>query len=32
MRAARLIAEQGKFDEFAAAASGNELNSLFRDA
>jgi 2-methylisocitrate lyase-like PEP mutase family enzyme len=31
MRAARLIAQQGKFDEFAAAASGNELNLLFRD-
>ena len=31
MRAARLIAEQGRFDEFAAAASGNELNTLFRD-
>jgi 2-methylisocitrate lyase-like PEP mutase family enzyme len=32
MRAARQIAQQGKFDEFAAAASGNELNSLFREA
>ena len=32
MRAARLIAEQGKFDGFADAASGQELNSLFRDA
>ena len=31
MRAARLIAEQGRFDEFATAASGNELNALFRD-
>jgi hypothetical protein len=31
MRAARLIAEQGKFDEFANAASGQELNSFFRD-
>jgi 2-methylisocitrate lyase-like PEP mutase family enzyme len=31
MRAGRLIAQQGKFDEFAAAASGNELNLLFRD-
>jgi hypothetical protein len=31
MRAARLIAEQGKFDEFANAASGSELNSFFRD-
>jgi 2-methylisocitrate lyase-like PEP mutase family enzyme len=30
MRAARLIAEQGKFDGFANAASGQELNSLFR--
>jgi 2-methylisocitrate lyase-like PEP mutase family enzyme len=29
MRAARLIAEQGKFDGFANAASGKELNSLF---
>jgi 2-methylisocitrate lyase-like PEP mutase family enzyme len=29
MRAARLIAEQGKFDAFANAASGHELNSLF---
>lgn len=31
MRAARLIAEQGKFDGFANAASGNELNSFFRE-
>jgi len=31
MRAAKLIAEQGKFDGFADAASGHELNSLFRD-
>jgi len=31
MHAARLIAEQGKFDGFANAASGQELNSLFRD-
>jgi 2-methylisocitrate lyase-like PEP mutase family enzyme len=31
MRAARLIAEEGKFDGFADAASGHELNSLFRD-
>jgi 2-methylisocitrate lyase-like PEP mutase family enzyme len=31
MRAARMIAEQGKFDGFADAASGHELNSLFRD-
>jgi 2-methylisocitrate lyase-like PEP mutase family enzyme len=30
MRAARLIAEQGKFDEFANGASGRELNSFFR--
>jgi 2-methylisocitrate lyase-like PEP mutase family enzyme len=30
MRAARLIAEHGKFDELASAASGRELNSLFR--
>jgi 2-methylisocitrate lyase-like PEP mutase family enzyme len=29
IRAARLIAEQGKFDGFANAASGNELNSFF---
>ena len=31
MRAARLIAEQGRFDAFADAASGQELNSFFRD-
>ena len=31
MRAARLIAEQGKFDGFANAASGQELDSFFRD-
>jgi 2-methylisocitrate lyase-like PEP mutase family enzyme len=31
MRAARLIAEQGKFDGFANAASGRELDSFFRD-
>jgi 2-methylisocitrate lyase-like PEP mutase family enzyme len=31
MRAAKLLAEQGKFDGFADAASGQELNSLFRD-
>jgi 2-methylisocitrate lyase-like PEP mutase family enzyme len=31
MRAARMIAEQGKFDAFADAASGQELNSFFRD-
>jgi 2-methylisocitrate lyase-like PEP mutase family enzyme len=30
MRAARLIVEQGKFDGFADAPSGHELNSLFR--
>ena len=30
MRAAKSIAEQGKFDEFANAASGSELNSFFR--
>jgi 2-methylisocitrate lyase-like PEP mutase family enzyme len=30
MRAARTIAERGCFDEFAAAASGAELNSFFR--
>ena len=29
MRAAKLIAEQGKFDEFANGASGRELNSFF---
>jgi 2-methylisocitrate lyase-like PEP mutase family enzyme len=29
MRAARLLAEQGKFDDLAGAASGKELNSLF---
>jgi 2-methylisocitrate lyase-like PEP mutase family enzyme len=29
MRAARLIAEQGKFDEFAHGASGRELNAFF---
>jgi 2-methylisocitrate lyase-like PEP mutase family enzyme len=31
MRAAKLIAEQGKFDGFANAASGKELNALFGD-
>ena len=31
MRAARLLAEQGRFDGFANAASGQELNSLFRE-
>jgi 2-methylisocitrate lyase-like PEP mutase family enzyme len=30
MRAARSIAEQGRFDGFADAASGQELNSFFR--
>ena len=29
MRAARMLAEHGRFDEFAHAASGNELNALF---
>jgi len=29
MRVARSIAEHGKFDEFASAASGRELNALF---
>jgi hypothetical protein len=29
MRAAKLIAEQGKFDGFADAASGQELDALF---
>ncbi len=32
MRAAQAIAEQGRFDGFAAAASGIELNTLFRVA
>ena len=32
MRAARSIAEAGRFDGFADAASGNELNALFREA
>ena len=31
MRAAKLIAEQGRFDGFADAASGNELDAFFRD-
>jgi 2-methylisocitrate lyase-like PEP mutase family enzyme len=31
MQAARLIAEQGKFDGLANAVSGNELNAFFRD-
>ncbi|HEY2781474.1 MAG TPA: isocitrate lyase/phosphoenolpyruvate mutase family protein [Steroidobacteraceae bacterium] len=30
MRAAKLIMEQGKFDGFADAASGNTLNTIFR--
>jgi 2-methylisocitrate lyase-like PEP mutase family enzyme len=30
MRAAKLIAEQGRFDGFADAASGNTLNTIFR--
>lgn len=32
MRAASLLADRGSFDGFAGAASGNELNTLFRDA
>lgn len=32
MRAARMIAQQGKFDEFADAASGSELDTFFGDA
>ena len=32
MRAARGIAEDGRFDGFAGAASGDALNTLFRDA
>ena len=31
MRAVKLIAEQGKFDGFADAASGKELDAFFRD-
>jgi 2-methylisocitrate lyase-like PEP mutase family enzyme len=31
MRAARMLAEQGRFDGFADVASGRELNSLFRE-
>ncbi|EHR71221.1 PEP phosphonomutase-like enzyme [Burkholderiales bacterium JOSHI_001] len=31
MRAARLIAEQGRFDGFADAAAGSELDAFFRD-
>lgn len=30
MRAAKLIVEQGKFDGFANAANGNDLNGMFR--
>jgi 2-methylisocitrate lyase-like PEP mutase family enzyme len=30
MRAARAIAEEGRFDAFASAASGTQLNALFR--
>jgi len=32
MRAARSIAEHGKFDEFASAASGRDLNALFKQS
>jgi 2-methylisocitrate lyase-like PEP mutase family enzyme len=32
MRAARGLAEEGRFDGFAGAASGDALNALFRDA
>jgi 2-methylisocitrate lyase-like PEP mutase family enzyme len=32
MQAARSIAEQGRFDGFAGAAPGADLNALFRDA
>lgn len=31
MRAAQMIATEGKFDGFAAAAAGTELNALFRE-
>jgi len=31
MRAARILAEEGRFEGFADAASGKELNSLFRE-
>ncbi|MEP6608429.1 MAG: isocitrate lyase/phosphoenolpyruvate mutase family protein [Burkholderiaceae bacterium] len=31
MRAARMIVEQGKFDGFAEAASGDQLNTFFRE-
>jgi len=30
MRAAKLIAEEGRFDGFSGAASGADLNALFR--
>jgi hypothetical protein len=30
MRAAQLIAKEGRFDGFAGAASGGELNAFFR--
>jgi hypothetical protein len=30
MRAARLIAEKGRFDGFSDAASGRDLNAIFR--
>jgi len=29
MRAAKMLAEQGRFDGFAGALSGNELNAFF---
>jgi 2-methylisocitrate lyase-like PEP mutase family enzyme len=32
MRAAKVLAEQGKFDGFANAASGQELNAFFAGA
>jgi 2-methylisocitrate lyase-like PEP mutase family enzyme len=32
MRAARTIADEGRFDGFASAASGAELNAFFRDS
>ena len=31
MRAARMLAEEGRFEGFADAASGKELNALFRE-
>jgi 2-methylisocitrate lyase-like PEP mutase family enzyme len=31
MRAARMLAEEGRFEGFGGAASGKELNSLFRE-